>query len=281
MRRPRCEVDVEATDSDDDVVIELPRTAAAPRRPPPPLAAAAVAGAAVSPARPTWQVLQPVDPGDRSTDRGWIAVGRLPDRLDMSDRVLGLEAMLAAVPAERGRIMMMGRLIPTPRFQQAFLEDYKFTGVNHLAAQALPPVATQLLQWANEQLPQHWFPDCGDSKLFNSSLVNWYMDGSHYVGPHADDERALHPGSPIFSLSLGQTRTFRIRRTHDGSNAPVRDLELRHRDFVVMGGAMQKNFKHEIVKISGERARLMGPRVNVTFRCFNIAARPPPTSRDE
>lgn len=35
-----------------------------------------------------------------------------------------------------------------------------------------------------------------------------------------------------------------------------------------MGGTTQKTHKHSIPKVSGKKAQNMGPRINLTFRCF-------------
>ena len=37
---------------------------------------------------------------------------------------------------------------------------------------------------------------------------------------------------------------------------------------VVMGGEMQKYFKHEIPKITGKKGENFGRRINITFRQF-------------
>ena len=213
------------------------------------------------------------------------------------------------IPKEHGQVLMMGKMIDVPRFQRAYLADYVFTGSMHRANEdtdPLDPVCKELMDWCNEQLhhqqkqkknqnndnddddndeqPQGWLPSNDDFKLvikrqsnnnnsnqkkyfFISALLNWYLDGEHYIGPHSDDETCMHELSPVFSLSLGQTRTFRIRDKF--TNEAIKDIELRHLDFVVMGGAMQRFYKHEIVKVTGTKAKILfGPRVNVTFRCF-------------
>jgi alkylated DNA repair dioxygenase AlkB len=45
--------------------------------------------------------------------------------------------------------------------------------------------------------------------VFNFCLLNRYRDGQDSVGKHADDEPGM--GNVIGSLSLGATRTFKIR----------------------------------------------------------------------
>ena len=119
-----------------------------------------------------------------------------------------------------------------------------------------------------------------------------YADGSHYIGPHSDDETQLAVGAPIFSISWGATRRFRllprrktasIRRqkavsddadsigSTDACGASGRpdasvklDLEVANGDLIVMGGDCQKTHKHEVPKTR----QLVGRRINATYRTF-------------
>ena len=248
---------------------------------------------------------------------GWISHGALPSAagaaaaalpdLSAADAaaiaVLGgpanaaLAPLLRVKPDVRGRIQMYGKLIDTPRFHQAYLKDYVFTGVRHTALPVLPPPMDALLRWANA-MRGHWVPTAdghapakpvvptpattvdGDASAddgvgepprsepptFNAALVNWYLDGNDYMGAHADDEREMVPLCPIFCLSVGQTRVFRIRRASD--NAIVRDVPIRSGEYVVMGGAMQRHYKHEVVPVQGKKGKALGARVSITFRQF-------------
>ena len=107
-------------------------------------------------------------------------------------------------------------------------------------------------------------------------LVNWYADGSHYIGAHSDDETQLADSAPIFSLSWGASRRFRMlpktERPRKGE-APLWEtdgprekltLELGDGDLLVMGGTCQKTHKHDVPKTGN----LVGRRVNATFRTF-------------
>lgn len=100
---------------------------------------------------------------------------------------------------------------------------------------------------------------CGAS--FNSVLANLYRDHRDSMGLHADDEPSLGPRPVIASLSLGETRLFRLRHRHRRDLKPVR-LPLESGSLLVMSGDTQMNWKHEIPK---ER-RPCGPRINLTFR---------------
>lgn len=233
---------------------------------------------------------QPIIPG--RPERGWLSRGRLPPHLAAA-MPGALQQLLALRPAEHGKVVMFGNVVDVPRYHQAYGRDYSFTGLPHAAIRSYPPILQEVIDWANTQ--RHlWVDGAGPAApipagsesaddardgapglalpSFNAMLVNWYMNGEHYIGPHSDDERELHPRSAIFSLSLGQIRTFRIREKRGATagtvGAVVKDVTLRDGDWVVMGGAMQREFKHEVPKVSGARGRAMGARVNITLRMF-------------
>lgn len=171
-------------------------------------------------------------------------------------------------PESAGMILFMGKLIPVPRYQQSYLRDYKFSGVESKSI-PLPEILQPYLRWANA---------LGYGE-FNQFLVNWYENGGSYIGSHSDDEKQLLPDSPIMTITLcqpseadkkGKTakptlRKFRIR---DKDKKIVKDIETANGAVLVMGGTFQKEFKHEIVKIAGKKADEVGPRISITLRQF-------------
>lgn len=92
---------------------------------------------------------------------------------------------------------------------------------------------------------------------YNYCLLNRYRSGQDSVGMHADDEPGV--GDVIGSLSLGATRTFRIR--HNQSRE-TRSFQLASGTLVIMAGTMQRFWKHEVPKT----AENVDERVNLTFR---------------
>lgn len=99
---------------------------------------------------------------------------------------------------------------------------------------------------------------------FNSVLANRYRHGGDRAAWHADDEPELGPNPIIASVSLGATRRFRFRpkdpeKRQAGSTV---SLDLKHGSLVVMAGATQANYHHEITKT----ARPVAERINLTFR---------------
>lgn len=92
---------------------------------------------------------------------------------------------------------------------------------------------------------------------YNYCLLNRYRSGADSMGMHSDDEPEM--GDVIGSLSLGATRTFRIKhnKTKEAMNFPVG-----HGTLIIMAGTMQKYWKHEIPKTKEP----VGERINLTFR---------------
>jgi alkylated DNA repair dioxygenase AlkB len=92
---------------------------------------------------------------------------------------------------------------------------------------------------------------------YNYCLLNRYRSGADSMGLHADDEPEM--GNVIGSLSLGATRTFRIKHntTKETLNLPVA-----HGTLIIMAGTMQRFWKHEIPKTK----KHVGERINLTYR---------------
>ena len=97
---------------------------------------------------------------------------------------------------------------------------------------------------------------------YNYCLLNRYRSGADSVGLHADDEPGM--GEVIGSLSLGATRTFRIRHN---TTRETRTFRLGHGTLLVMAGTMLQFWKQEVPKTM-ER---VGERINLTFRYIGQA----------
>lgn len=109
-----------------------------------------------------------------------------------------------------------------------------------------------------EATPASAYSNLGLPRLgYNAVLANLYRNGNDSVGLHADAEPEMGP--VIASLSLGAKRLFRLK----GRDAGVAFAErLPHGSLLIMAGATQKNFKHEVPK----EPDITEPRINLTFR---------------
>lgn len=95
---------------------------------------------------------------------------------------------------------------------------------------------------------------------FTTCLLNLYRDGTDSNGWHADDEKELGVNPIIASVSLGAERVFHFK--HKYSKDLRERLILRHGSLLLMKGATQHNWLHQIPKTK----KPIGKRINLTFR---------------
>lgn len=176
-------------------------------------------------------------------------VGRLPDELRLDAGAF--DALWRLHPDTYHEILMRGRLVLTPRWQQAYERDYHYTGRTN-AALPLPGLLRPLF---------HAVPQAIDARL-NGALLNWY-DGAlgHYIGRHRDSRVGLVVGAPIVTVSLGAERVFRLRpwRGTGHMDFPAADGAV-----FVMPYATNLAWTHEVP----HSARSRGRRISITFRAF-------------
>ena len=91
-------------------------------------------------------------------------------------------------------------------------------------------------------------------------LLNLYRDGKDSNGWHSDDEKELGTHPFIASLSFGAKRIFHFKHKTDASLKFK--IELEPGSLLLMGGATQAFWKHQIPKTK----RKIAPRINLTFR---------------
>jgi len=182
--------------------------------------------------------------------------GRLPDALCPDDDTF--ERWWQLHPGDFHEIMMHGRLVRTPRWQQAYGADYRYTGrVNR--ALPVPAAFRPLHAWAHSAI---------DPRL-NGLLLNWYDGGrKHYIGPHRDSTHAMVAGVPIVTLSFGEARVFRLRSWR-GEGAV--DFAAEPGSAFVLPYATNLAWTHEVPHF----ARHTGRRISITLRAFEDGAEKP------
>ena len=117
--------------------------------------------------------------------------------------------------------------------------------------------------------PQPWTPLLNEIKAcvdeaaqttFNSVLLNLYRDGRDSNGWHQDNEPELGRNPVIASVSFGVVRRFQMR--HKIRKEHKLNLDLPHGSLLLMAGATQHTWQHQIPKT----AKPVGERINLTFR---------------
>lgn len=174
-----------------------------------------------------------------------------------ADRLLA--GLLALPDWGRDAVRMFGREHAAPRLTAWYGDPgaaYRYSGVTR-----------HPLPWPAVLSPLRTRLEHAVGVRFNSVLVNQYRDGRDSLGWHSDDERDLGDEPVIASISVGAPRRFLLRHR---SRSDVETVEylLGHGSLLVMGGAMQKYWRHRVPK----SAACKEPRVNLTFRRVLVPA---------
>lgn len=181
-----------------------------------------------------------------------VQVGRLPDEL-VPDAA-GFDRLWALHPDTFHVIKMHGKDVRTPRWQQAYGADYRYTG-NTNRALPIPP----------DLEPLHRFILAIDPRL-NGLLLNWYdAEHGHYIGKHRDSTINMVKGAPIVTISLGAERVFRIRRWK--GDAGIHDIPTGNGTLIVMPYDVNLAWTHEVP----HNAKATGRRISITARAFETA----------
>jgi alkylated DNA repair dioxygenase AlkB len=190
----------------------------------------------------------------------WIITTTVPqDKRPTKEEV---EQLWEMKPKERGEIMMCGNMIPIPRFNQSYGKSYRFSGVEHTPL-PITPLLQRYLDFANEVCGSILHNDY-NGRLFNMIFLNWYEDGSQYIGYHSDNESQLYKNDRgetlVFSISFGGDRRFLVKSNVKGSKAHT--YLLGDGTCLLMAGKCQQKCKHCVPKETTPREK----RKNMTFR---------------
>ena len=161
--------------------------------------------------------------------------------------------LVNSIDWRRDCIQLFGHRHPLPRLHQWYGEPgavYRWSGLRMEPRPWLPEIA-KLRSLVSQTSGQK----------FNCVLVNYYRDGNDSMGWHADDEPELGPDPAIASLSLGATRTMRLRR-RSGPDRMSTSIELESGSLLLMTGPTQQHWQHCVPK----RRTVSEARINLTFR---------------
>lgn len=158
------------------------------------------------------------------------------------------------IPKEKSSIKIFGKIVEMPRYIQNYGHDYSFSNVNHKSL-PIPTLFKPYIDYVN-LLEPNW--------KYNGILVNWYIDGNNYIGPHSDDEKELIKNAPIYLFSFGTQREFVVNSKKYATHPEKHKFELKNNSLFIMGGECQKYYKHSITK----NKHIKTTRVSLTIRAF-------------
>ena len=165
-----------------------------------------------------------------------------------------LTRLLETIKWKQNTIKMYGKENPVPRLEAWYGDpgkSYAYSGIR------MEPST-----WTDELNEIKRSIESEVAISFNSVLINYYRDGQDRVAWHSDDEKELGKNPVIGSVSFGAERTFKLRHKQYKENNLKQSIVLKNGSFLLMKGATQHHWMHEIPRT----AKPIGPRINLTFR---------------
>lgn len=163
-----------------------------------------------------------------------------------------LTTLTASVQWSQEKIKYYGKLLDIPRLTAWYGDAGKSYVYSGIRANAIP--------WTPELLKIKDRVEDLSGCIFNCVLLNLYRNERDSVAWHSDDESELGTNPVVGSVSFGATRSFQFKNKQDPD---LRNkVDLSHGSFLLMAGATQHNWLHQIPKTT----KPAGPRINLTFR---------------
>jgi len=180
---------------------------------------------------------------------GWLEF--YPDFLSITESDDLYHHCLKELPLQQGIIILFGKIHDIPRLESFHSEHGKSYGYSGKRLYTHP--FDQRIKEIKIRIEK------ATGYSFNSVLINYYRNGTDSNGWHADNEPELGKNPIIASLSLGAQRRFDLK--HNLGTEKI-SLELTNGSLVIMGGALQHHWKHQIPK----QLKITEGRINLTFR---------------
>jgi alkylated DNA repair dioxygenase AlkB len=180
------------------------------------------------------------------------AVFLFPQFFSKKDSDLLLQQLFANISWKQEPIKIFGKQVMQPRLTAWYGDAGKAYSYSGITMQPLP--------WTDSLQKIKTAVEKKAGSLFNSALLNLYRTGKDSMGWHRDNEKELGLNPTIASISFGASRVFKLR---DYSNkSTVKSIELTHGSLLLMQGATQHYWEHQVAKTSKRVAQ----RINITFR---------------
>lgn len=155
------------------------------------------------------------------------------------------------VPWERAEIQIMGKPVKEARHTCSYGSiKHKYSGITR-----------KINEWSEEILSLKKLVEEITESEYNSCLLNYYKNGSEYIGYHSDKE--IVKNSDVATISLGSKRDFYFKRKN--TKGETIKTYLDSGDLCVMNYETQKLFTHSIPKRTS-RTEPIGGRISLTFR---------------
>jgi len=202
----------------------------------------------------------------------YVSIGKISDvLLEYANNCF--EEMFKLCPNDYGKVIEKDREIVKKRYHKSYMNTpqydpvlfsnrgYMFSGKNDDNNEYLPEIFKPFLDFINDT----W------SVEYNQVVVNWFKSGDDYIPLHIDHVVNMDEHVPIITLSLGDSRIFRIKENEsipfpcdDGivrNIKPKKDYICKNGDIIIL---KKNNIVHGIPWMKEGCSR----RISISFRKY-------------
>ena len=202
----------------------------------------------------------------------WITISHLPEELSIYTQN-NFNILFNLHPTTRGKIIMFDKEVDSSRWHQSYLKTPKYDP-NRKCSYMFSGIENN--EYINTPLPEEFtkyynFMKNIDPK-YNQVVGNWYENKEDHIAFHSDCELGMINNAVVSILSFNESdmsieteRTLIIRpKIYKKGLASDVFIKLRHGSIITMGGDIQKEFVHGILKEKEDKSR----RISLSFRQF-------------
>jgi alkylated DNA repair dioxygenase AlkB len=146
--------------------------------------------------------------------------------------------------------------VPLLAMEPSTIPRYGYPGFQYRSLQSYRDVRTvpQLDAILGALMERLGYKDC--AVVLNHAILTCYRGANDNIGFHSDKTRDIALGSPIISLSLGETREFHFGQP-DPANPKMQTITthrfvLKSGDLFILGPQTNAAYRHAIVPVEGE-----------------------------
>jgi hypothetical protein len=192
--------------------------------------------------------------------------------VDSNDFVIDFESIKNEV--KWGKMIVFDRPVPRLVAMQCTMNnDGSFPLYRH-------PVDIQPIhnQWTSTISKIRDYIETKTGQKVNHSLIQYYRDGTDYIGEHSDKTLDIDPNSCIFNYTIGATRKFNLYRKSDRCKQTI---PMRHNSLLCFDLKTNEAWTHEIkqdkrpkFELSDDELSYNGERISMTFRVISTFYNP-------
>jgi alkylated DNA repair dioxygenase AlkB len=160
--------------------------------------------------------------------------------------------LLNNLPWQQDDIKVFGKTYKQPRLTALFANNKKTYSYSNITMS--PHEFSKTIKRVKDKV------EAFSGTEFTACLANLYRDGNDSNGWHADNEKELGRNPIIASVSFGESRFFHLKHRKD--KKLKKKLSLSSGSLLLMKGETQHHYVHQVAKTK----RIIGPRINLTFR---------------